>query len=386
MANSLETSPLVQTQNRSKDHHVNFRKGESIWQDLERRRESNPPQTGRSTAVTLLFGQLVALICSSQNAVSFALEFGMGKVFPFFLMFHAYVLLSFHLLQNKHTSGDTLHTLPFTSIRLRTPWWYYLCLSIFDVGPNYLTLLALKYTSLMSATLLGSITVPSTMFFCRFLLAKQYNRFHLVGVIFCLTGGILTVRADIDRSDGSMHPTSHPHSYFGDLLGLGAALLYGLGDACGEFWTKHVDRKEYLGMIGLFGSLFTLILFLVFEWEPVCDLMSDRSTFLPAFGLIVVYVPLLVAYYISATLFLISSDATLLNLSLQSSNLWAILFSVVFFRELPSPLFFLALALVISGVFVFELLGNKAQDSEAERTTTSPPKQRSTEYDTIETI
>jgi hypothetical protein len=70
-----------------------------------------------------------------------------------------------------------------------------------------------------------------------------------------------------------------------------------------------------------------------------------------------------VTYYISTTLFYVKSDATLLNISLQCSNLWAILFSAAAFHELPPTLFYVALVLVVGGVFVYELCGKQSSHS-----------------------
>ena len=143
-----------------------------------------------------------------------------------------------------------------------------------------------------------------------------------------------------------------------------AAILYGIGDAVCEFWCKHVDRKEYLGMLGLFGTFFCGLLVVLTERHALLDLFHDEANFYPVLGVIAIYVPVLVLYYVSASVFLVSSDATLLNLSLQSCNLWAICFSAVAFEETPSPLFYWALLLEVSGVFAYELLGNKIELSD----------------------
>ena len=362
MAGDLESSRLISPSNFSLEESTSPNYG-TIWHDLERRRESHSVICRRNKWITVLFGQLVALIATSQNAASFSLEYGMGKVFPNFLMFPAYLILSLHLFWNRSSSDtETPFKVPFAPVPLRTPWWYYLCLSIVDIAPNYLQLISLQHTSLTSATLLGSLTVPSTMLVCRFLLAKVYQPQHYLGVVLCMIGGILTIWADFDHSTQQLASSLHPHSYYGDLLAVLAALIYGVGDAAGEFWSKHVDRKEYLGMIGLHGSIATLSLTLLYERDEVSNLFSDRSTLLPAMGVILIYIPMLVMYYVSATLFMVASDATLLNLSLQSSNLWAILYSVFAFREAPSLLFYLAVFLVVTGVFVYELFGNASND------------------------
>lgn len=323
--------------------------------------------------MALVFGQLVAVVATSQNAAAFTLEFGMGKVFPMFLMFHTYVILSLHLcwvntpssrseVDGGRTHGDAArpYRIPFTNFRLRTPWWSYLCLSILDIAPNYLTLQAMNRTSLTSATLLGSLTIPSTMLFCSMFLAKVYRPMHFFGVTLCLLGGTLTILTDKDTAVDD----THPHSFYGDILAVFAALGYGIGDAGAEFWSKHVDRKEYLGMLGLFGTIWTLLIFSVFERDAIYSFFTDMETILPTVGILIWYIFSLVAYYVAESKFLTKSDATLLNLSLQMSNFWAVLFSVLAFREKPPPQFYVAVAMVVAGVFVYELCGNNTSTSD----------------------
>lgn len=133
-----------------------------------------------------------------------------------------------------------------------------------------------------------------------------------------------------------------------------AALLYGLGDAVSEYSVKHLDRVELLGMLGLFGAILTGIQFPFQESDTLYSLFSDPEANKRSLILIVFYVALLLLYYITEASFLVSSDATLLNLSLQAQNLWAILFSVLKYESAPPVLFYLALALVFLGVFAYE--------------------------------
>jgi len=347
----------------------------NLLQELQRRRIEHECIHSRSKWVTLAFGQFIALVATSMNASSYALEYGMHKVFPMFLLFNSYVVLMLHLFSrskkhNEHPSLSLPHYesqqreihcyhLPFTKLKLRTPWYYYFFLSCLDIGPNYLTLLALNKTSFTSATLLSSLTIPATMIFCRILMNKEHRRIHYVGVILCMIGGSVTVIIDKLAISSSRDETSHPHSYVGDILAILAALGYGVGDACAEFWSKHVCREEYLGMIGLFGAIYTFTAFLVSERNAVREAFTgDAKTVLETAGFIFWYTVSLVAYYVLESLFLMKSDATLLNLSLQTSNFWAVLFSVVAFRESPGIYFYIATCMVISGAFVYELYGN----------------------------
>mmetsp|Transcript_74039 Transcript_74039/g.150319 ORF Transcript_74039/g.150319 Transcript_74039/m.150319 type:complete len:418 (+) Transcript_74039:194-1447(+) len=353
-------------------------KSKNFFEVFESRREENGSVQPRNKWMALMFGQLVALVATSMNATSYALEYGMHRIFPMFLLFNSYVILSLYLLKiycsskkNKNrlssvavhgiqSEGDTrCYRFPLTSLELRTPWYYYLCLSFLDIGPNYLTLLAMNRTSFTSATLLGSLTIPSTMLFCRLLLGKEYRRMHYVGVILCMLGGTITILTDKDDISSSSGKISHPDSYGGDVLAVLASLGYGVGDACAEFWSKHVSREEYLGMIGVFGALYTLMASFLCERQAVLEVLaSDNEQIIQTAGMILLYIASLVGYYILESLFLMKSDATLLNLSLQTSNFWAILFSIIAFREAPDLQFYISIATVISGVLIYELCGN----------------------------
>jgi len=317
----------------------------------------------------LLFGQAIAFVACSQNVLSFTLESKLGLAFPNLFLCPAYVLLSLYLFCGRVDLPACDYRVPLTSIGLRVSFAYYLGLSLLDIGPNYLILLALQKTSLTSVSLLGSLTIPSTMMACRWLLQQKFSTHNFLGVALCLCGGIITVLSDRGNTTLAVLKHSSDSSFYGDVLAILAAMIYGVGDAAGEFWAKHVDRKEYLGMIGLLGSMVTFVLFLFLESNNLYDrIVTTSSQTFPTFTIIsfiVGYALFLAAYYILATLFLVTCDATLLNLSLQATNLWAILFSVVAFQESPSWSFFLAVALVASGVCIYEL--HKA-DSEEDRT------------------
>jgi solute carrier family 35, member F1/2 len=363
----------------------------SFWEDLEERRDTHGPIPTRKAQFSLIFGQLVALVATSMNAASFTLEYGLNKVFPLFLMFWSYMILSCHLYwsSSENTLGNTPLSVGdasyrFFCVKLRAPWWYYLVLSVLDVGPNYLALLAMNRTSLTSATLLGSLTIPSTMFFCRLLLRKDYRPFHFVGVVFCMMGGIITILMD---KNAKSEDADHPDSFYGDILCVLAALGYGIGDAAAELCSKHISRVEYVGMIGLFGMMWCLVMFPIYEWEHVVDLFADTKRFFSTMGVMLWYIVSLVGYYVLESLFLKKSDATLLNLSLQTSNFWAVLFSVIVFHEVPELQFYVAVSMVTGGVACYELRGNLSSECLVEN---GGPSQRLTEarqnYNTLDSI
>lgn len=370
----------------------------SILQTINQFRQSSTQDGGSKKKQrqwqVLLFGQFIAIAAASVNASSYTLEYNLGVVLPIFQMSIMYMILSSYLCcrgGNSHDDDDdhvkcslneadddiavrpiepspnptqACYTLPILKLKLRIPWWTYFLMSLLDVEANYMVLVSLKFTSLTSTTLLGSLTVPSVMICSRYILARHFFKHHYVGVCLCLLGGTVMVWSDLlgnDDDTSSSEVDQHPDSSLGDLLAITAALLYGLGDTVAEYAIKHIDRAEYLGMLGLFGFLISIPQFCVLEWNALMDLLYETAsaTQHKAVATMVWYIVSLVFYYIGASYFLTWSDATLLNLSLQTTSLWASVFSVVADGTIPPLVFFLAAVLVTSGVCVYEIGGGK---------------------------
>lgn len=87
-------------------------------------------------------------------------------------------------------------------------------------------------------------------------LSVRYLIPHLIGVFVCLIGIGLIIYADAVSGKGS--EGGHDR-LLGDLLCLAAAILYGIANVTEEFLVKQYDRFEYLGIVGLFGTLIACI-------------------------------------------------------------------------------------------------------------------------------
>jgi solute carrier family 35 protein F1/2 len=315
----------------------------------------------------LLFGQFIALVAASGNAFSFTLIYTLGIEIPLLVMNLTYFVLALSFLQRvRHDSlkdegadqQERRYKLPFSSITIHVPWWVYVLIAFLDVEANFLILMSFRYTSLTSTTLLGSLMIPSVMVISWLLLSRQFRVPHFLGVALCIVGGTMTVFIDGDQSHSRQQ-----HSYLGDFLAIAAALLFGLGDTVAEYSIKHIDRCEYLLMLGLFGFILTAIQFPLLEGSALVSLLTSApvSTQIQAGIVVVLCVTALSFFYVSATLFLVHGDATLLVLSLQATQFWAIVFSFAAEGHAPSPWFFVAALLVVTGVFIYELWGGQQE-------------------------
>ncbi|KAL7460208.1 hypothetical protein ACHAXS_000670 [Conticribra weissflogii] len=288
--------------------------------------------------------------------------------------------------------------LPFTDVPLQAPWYNYLLLAILDVEANYLAMLSFQHTSLSSSMLLTSLSILSTLalrhFVFRMWSPELYPRKicckrKLFGVMICILGGSLWLWIDFYRersiessgSDALTHvndpdetqQTKHQIIVYGDLLALCAAFLYGLNDVLAEYTVKsNNDRVEYLGMLSLFGSLISFTVQVpLLEKDQVSSLLS---TIVESFcengnsteGSVIIlqllwFLCTMCYFYIAITVFLSKYDATILNLSLQTCPLWAVLLTMFETSEkgvdsmiLPPTMFFVALTLVMVGMFLYE--------------------------------
>lgn len=357
----------------------------------------------------LLLGQVAAVAAALNNTTTYVLVIQLGVKLPLVELWLVYLMLSLHLLLGMDENA-TLHqdeaipnSLPLCEkqygkkrschveednfgassrkkgplFSLLAPWWAYGIIAFLDVLANAMALWAMKYTSIPSATLLESLTTPSAMLAAMILLNRKYVGQHYSGVILSIGGGCLAILADnhhIYTTNNKQHESSS--SLHGDMLAVLAAILYGLNDTLSEYCVKKLDRTEYLGMLGLWGMLWTALLLLVVEkvdgggseLQTFLDLLLFRHSSsiyhtLKVLGVMGLYVGGVVLYYRIATRFLMNGDVALLELSIQASNLWAILLSVVVVsnstdQSLQSMMLFgVALILITAGVIVYEVKG-----------------------------
>ena len=101
-----------------------------------------------------------------------------------------------------------------------------------------------------------SLSVISTVLLRQTLFKDvRYGGRGVVGIALCLVGAFLWLRDE--TIDSRQQEMSIGSVLLGDLLACGAAFLYGLNDVVAEYYVKSpsCDPEEYLGMLGLFGSL-----------------------------------------------------------------------------------------------------------------------------------
>ncbi|XP_053543486.1 solute carrier family 35 member F2 isoform X4 [Ictalurus punctatus] len=284
---------------------------------------------------TLAMGQgLSALICGTAVTSQYlATEFHLDV--PMFQGWINYILLCLtYTIALCFRKGDE----NIMQI-LRTKWWKYLLLGLADVEANYAVVKAYQYTTLTSIQLLDCFILPVLLILSRVFLKTRYRIVHYVAVCVCLAGVGAMVGADIvaGRDQGSIH--RHTPSYIiltltgsnillGDGLVIISATLYAVSNLCQEYIVKNKSRLEFLGMVGLFGTLISGI--------QLCMPVVINMT-----------------------------SATAVNLSLLTADLFSLFCGLFLFQYIFSGLYVVSLVVIMVGFIMFNAVPTPNQAPEA---------------------
>lgn len=254
-------------------------------------------------------------------------------------------------------------------------------LAFLHVEANFCLLKAYEYVSLKTVSLMDCLAIPAAMVASRAFLGRKYAWLHVLAAFICILGSSITIVSDYQASksvdddgdtlfvnatatnDGDSRGTMsidssagilYPHSLLGDFLAIIGAILTGVNDVFAEEIVRESGScVEYMAMLGFFGTAISFFQVMVFELPDLYDLF--------AFGSYVQWLLLAasaVAGYIffgGMSRFLMMSESALLNLSLLSGDLWAVVFSVIEEHVMPTYIFFLSFAVIVSGVVVYEM-------------------------------
>jgi solute carrier family 35 protein F1/2 len=160
----------------------------------------------------------------------------------------------------------------------------------------------------------------------------------------CLVGNVVVIYSDVRSSDSS-------NALLGDFLCIGGAILYSLSNVGSEKYIKQFNQIEYLTYLGFWGTFISLIQILILERTEISNLnlTYDSILFLIGFSLC------MFALYSIVPMTLTYGGATLYNLSLLTSDIYAVLSSIIIFHNFPNYLFYVSLVFVMGGLLVYSL-------------------------------
>ncbi|XP_073674293.1 solute carrier family 35 member F2 isoform X2 [Garra rufa] len=229
---------------------------------------------------------------------------------------------------------------------LKTKWWKYLLLGLADVEANYAVVKAYQYTTLTSIQLLDCFIIPVLMILSWFFLKTRYRIIHYAAVCICLAGVGAMVGADIlaGQEQGSSSDI-----LLGDGLVLLSATLYAVSNVCQEYTVKNLSRVEFLGMVGLFGSVISAIQLGILEHNEVSKIQWTWEIALILAG----YALCMYGFYSFMPVVIKMSSATAVNLSLLTGDLFSLFFGLFLFQYTFSGMYIVSLVVILIGFIMF---------------------------------
>ncbi|CAN1228304.1 Solute carrier family 35 member F1 [Linum perenne] len=230
--------------------------------------------------------------------------------------------------------------------KLQVPWYWYLLLGFIDVHGNYLVNKAYQYSSITSVTLLDCWTIPWVIILTWLLLGTRYSILQLLGSAICLLGLALVLFSDAWMTVGG---GSNP--LLGDTLVILGTVFFALSNVGEEFCVKKRDRIEVVAMLGVFGLLISLVeLYDIHNSVYVLTLFSLLQILAVAGFTVAIF-----SFYSITPYVLKWSGATLFNLSILTSDMWAVLIRIFFYGQKVDWLYFLAFVLVATGLITYSI-------------------------------
>ncbi|CAN6341844.1 unnamed protein product [Urochloa humidicola] len=300
--------------------------------------------------LVLLLGQLVAFSMAAGSFTS-SLIANLGVDAPLTQSFFAYLLL-------------TLVYVPILLRRrqkLKIDWYWYLALSFIDVQGNYLVVKAYQYSYITSVTLLDCWTVVWVIILTWYALGTRYSFLQFVGAGTCVAGLALVLLSDAQSSE-EQDPSKIP--LLGDALVIAGTVFFAFSNVGEEYCVKKKDRVEVVAMLGLFGLLVSTVQILIFERKSL-ETVAWSPTMISLFAGFAVAIFI---FYTITPFVLKMSGATLFNLSLLTSDMWAVAIRVLFYHQQINWLYYLAFTIVAIGLITYSLNESTSDDERAAST------------------
>ena len=299
----------------------------------------------------ILIGQVLSLCITGTNTFTTLLA-NVGTNIPAFQSIFNYVLL---LIVYVPLTMYKLGPRKFGSI-LKHDGWKYIILSFMDAEGNYFTVLAYRYTNVLSAQLINFWSIVCVVIVSFLLLGVRYKPLQVLGILVCCGGMGILLASDAIQGNNNYTPDN---ALKGDLFALAGATLYGLSNVFEEWFVSKRPMYEVLAMLGLFGVIINGITAAIF----------DRDTFQGATwnsdvaGWLVGYTLVLFLFYTLAPLILRMGSAAFFDISLLTANFWGVIIGIHVFGYSIYYLYPIAFVLIVVGLVIYFLAGSMLGDS-----------------------
>lgn len=293
--------------------------------------------------VILILGQFLAISITGTNTLTSLLA-NDGTSIPAFQTLFNYVLL------NIMYTGYTWYRygLKKWSRIVLKDGWKYIILSFCDVEGNYFTVLAYRYTTILSAQLINFWAIVIVVVVSFVILRVRYHWAQVLGIFVCIGGmGLLLASDHITGADGP--GVSSGNQLKGDLFALAGATFYGFSNVFEEWFVSERPLYEVIGQLGFWGMIINGVQAAIF----------DRHSFQTAtwngqvIGYLVGYTLILTVFYSLTPILYRLASAAFFNISLLTGNFWGVIIGLHVFHLHVHWMYPLAFTLIMVGHFVY---------------------------------
>ncbi|KAF2077602.1 hypothetical protein CYY_001065 [Polysphondylium violaceum] len=311
----------------------------------------------------LALGQVMSIMIAGTGIFSQLLVVKYGVNIPTAQSTLNYVLLSLYcfVLLKRGVLWETIKT---KSI-------YFAPLALVDLEANYVVVKAYQYTTITSIMLLDCFTIPCVVVLSRIFLKTRYTFVHISAVVLSIAGMVILFISDLVQGE-SANGGSNP--ILGDFLCLISSVLYSISNVGQEATVKKYDRITYLAMIGLYGSIFSGVQLAILERKELQTMAWSGGVI----GYIVGFALCLFIMYSFAPIMMEVAGATLMNLSLLTSDIFGIFAAIFLFDRELSWLYFLSFVVIVSGLAIYNLSQPHAKSSEVQNLISQDQQQQQT--------
>ncbi|KKY25619.1 hypothetical protein UCRPC4_g01690 [Phaeomoniella chlamydospora] len=291
----------------------------------------------------LILGQILAIANTSTSTLTTLLDM-QGTSIPAFQTLFNYVLL------NAIFSSYTIYRYGIKgwARMVMKDGWKYIILAFCDVEGNYFTVLAYRYTTILSAQLINFWAIVVVVVISFTFLGVRYHWAQILGIFICIAGmGLLLASDHISGTNGG--DISRGNQIKGDLFALVGATGYGLSNIAEEFFVSKKPMYEVVGQLGFWAMIINGVQAAIF----------DRHSFQTATwngkvgGYLTGYTLILTLFYSLAPILYRLASAAFMNISLLTGNFWGVVIGIKVFHYTIHYLYPPAFVLIMIGHFVY---------------------------------
>ena len=221
-------------------------------------------------------------------------------------------------------------------------------LSFFDVEGNYFTVLAYRYTTILSAQLINFWAIVVVVVISFTLLKVRYHWAQVIGILTCIAG--LGLLLGSDRITGANNYGAS-NQLKGDLFALAGATFYGFANVYEEWLVSGRPLYEVIGQLAFWAMIINGVQAGIF----------DRSSFRAAVwnakvgGYLTGYTLILTLFYSLVPILYRLASAAFQNISLLTANFWGVIVGIQVFHLTVHWLYPIAFVLIMVGHFIYYL-------------------------------